>query len=756
MMPHWNRFGGMVLACVILSTLASGATLHVAPDGNDAWSGRPVAANATRTDGPLASLAGAREAVRRERAAQPGQPVTVLFRGGVYPVTETVVFTPDDSGTQAAPIRYAAFAGEKPILWGGRRIEGWKPEGNGVYSTTLPAVKVGTWNFRQLFADNKRQVRARTPNVDPEDPFRKGFSYVASNTGGFGCTVGCIHNRGDWLQYKVDVPADGEYIFWMRYGANNRRTEWKTFDMADRTVLIVDDQKPISLVDLPDTGGWKAVRWSRSAVLTLTKGRHFLTWKNILGGGLNIDAYALCDDPAWKPKGIELVQPAKGRNLVVIQAEKPVAQHGKQIQIASGGGSPTKFFYKEGDIKPEWAQAPDAEIHIFQSGSCRAFKEILSIASIEPDEGLVHVAGETRAGLRAGDRYFVENVREALDSAGEWYLDRRAGKLYFMPENPIAQLEVVAPAVCELVRFEGDLAAGKPVQHITFAGFTIRFTGMTLNDGCAGYGMGTKGVFHWVGARDCSIERCQFENCGRYALATASGTRNRFVRCTVMDPAQGGVLIIDSDHCEVSDCTMERLGAVYKHVAGIVMTGQKASDNLVAHNVIRDSARYGISCKNAGFRNVIESNALYRMCTETYDTGGIEVTQQNRTQRSMSVIRGSLVQFTFPNFAGNCEDNEFQRNIMYWTAPNAGLGRMGKDLEKTLVADHNLFFRTENPLEGDAGWRQWRKRGFGEHAVIADPLFRDPANDDYTLLPASPALKLGFKPIDLSNIGPRH
>ncbi len=207
---------------------------------------------------------------------------------------------------------------------------------------------------------------------------------------------------------------------------------------------------------------------------------------------------------------------------------------------------------------------------------------------------------------------------------------------------------------------------------------------------------------------------------------------------------------------------MSRLGAIYKHIGGVVLTGGKTSDCLVAHNLIRDSARYGISFKSAGLRNVVEFNSIHRMCTETYDTGGIEVTQHNRTQRSMSIIRnnlvedvigysstfdkpvylswgiyldsfaggytvennvtvrsshgfmiqggqgnkvrnnifvdGSLVQFTFPNFSGNCEDNEFTRNIVYWTDRDARFGWMGKDLEKTLVADHNLFFRVGKPL----------------------------------------------------------
>jgi hypothetical protein len=51
-------------------------------------------------------------------------------------------------------------------------------------------------------------------------------------------------------------------------------------------------------------------------------------------------------------------------------------------------------------------------------------------------------------------------------------------------------------------------------------------------------------------------------------------------------------------------------------------------------------------------------------------------------------------------------------------------------------------------------WTAWRARGMDLHSVMADPLFVDPAHDDYRLRPGSPALKLGFRPIPLDRIGP--
>ena len=52
-------------------------------------------------------------------------------------------------------------------------------------------------------------------------------------------------------------------------------------------------------------------------------------------------------------------------------------------------------------------------------------------------------------------------------------------------------------------------------------------------------------------------------------------------------------------------------------------------------------------------------------------------------------------------------------------------------------------------------FREWQERGFDVHSQIADPLFIDPYNGNFTLKPESPAFKLGFKRIDMSAVGPR-
>ena len=93
------------VALILLASavLASAATFYVAPDGNDAWSGKLAKADRDRSDGPLASLQGARDAVRRLKTAGPlTGPVRVIVGGGNYTLTAPVVFTPADRYPSAA------------------------------------------------------------------------------------------------------------------------------------------------------------------------------------------------------------------------------------------------------------------------------------------------------------------------------------------------------------------------------------------------------------------------------------------------------------------------------------------------------------------------------------------------------------------------------------------------------------------------------------------------------------------------------
>ena len=61
----------------------------------------------------------------------------------------------------------------------------------------------------------------------------------------------------------------------------------------------------------------------------------------------------------------------------------------------------------------------------------------------------------------------------------------------------------------------------------------------------------------------------------------------------------------------------------------------------------------------------------------------------------------------------------------------------------------------QHPVVGEQVLKEALKDGIDMHSLAADPLFVDLGNGDFRLLPESPALKLGFVPIDMSKIGLR-
>jgi parallel beta-helix repeat protein len=96
----------------------------------------------------------------------------------------------------------------------------------------------------------------------------------------------------------------------------------------------------------------------------------------------------------------------------------------------------------------------------------------------------------------------------------------------------------------------------------------------------------------------------------------------------------------------------------------------------------------------------------------------------------------------------------FERNIVYW---NEGplLGKTWSDDKFQL--DYNLYWNSAGkPVQFDGKpLADWQKRGQDVHSMIADPLFVDPAGGDFRLKDGSPALRLGFRQIDVGPVGPR-
>jgi len=105
------------------------------------------------------------------------------------------------------------------------------------------------------------------------------------------------------------------------------------------------------------------------------------------------------------------------------------------------------------------------------------------------------------------------------------------------------------------------------------------------------------------------------------------------------------------------------------------------------------------------------------------------------------------------------QDNRFVRNIVYYADPKAMLLAASSTTKKAVAeCDYNVYFLAANQepqIRGAGSLSDWKKLGFDQHSLVADPQFVDVERGDYRLRPESPAFSLGFEPIPVESIGPR-
>lgn len=139
-----------------MSSTTFATELFVAPDGSDA--------NPGTKDKPFQTIEHARESVAGINSDMTGD-ITVYLRGGTYVLTSSVVFGEKDSGTNGHKIIYRALPGQTPIVSGGRAVKGWVIHDK---EKNIYKAPVGDLEFRQIYVNGERAVRARYPNRTSE------------------------------------------------------------------------------------------------------------------------------------------------------------------------------------------------------------------------------------------------------------------------------------------------------------------------------------------------------------------------------------------------------------------------------------------------------------------------------------------------------------------------------------------------------------------------------------------------------------
>ncbi|MFY7839872.1 MAG: right-handed parallel beta-helix repeat-containing protein, partial [Lacibacter sp.] len=161
-----------LLVFFLFAQLSMAADIYVSPNGSDANDGSKEKPFATLNK----ALHKARE-LRRLNDAGIKEGIHIILRGGTYPVLETIVIRPEDSGTRESSTFIEAAENEKPVLSGGVQISNWEKitvavKGlqtkyqQQIWVADVPQVNGSNFNFRQLWVNDVKAVRAKSSNGD--------------------------------------------------------------------------------------------------------------------------------------------------------------------------------------------------------------------------------------------------------------------------------------------------------------------------------------------------------------------------------------------------------------------------------------------------------------------------------------------------------------------------------------------------------------------------------------------------------------
>ena len=315
-----------------------------------------------------------------------------------------------------------------------------------------------------------------------------------------------------------------------------------------------------------------------------------------------------------------------------------------------------QFRFKAGDLKA-WPSVTHAEVRVMN----RWVESHLPVVRVDEAERLVKFGKRSVFKLDAGDLYYIEHALELLDAPGEWYLDRQAGRLYYspMPGETIETVEVIAPVLSELVRFDGKPEAGRFVERLSFENLAFAHSEWYFPSGFdsgkdkaevwpppkaevggfAQAAVGVPGTVRGEGMRRILFTDCQFVHLGGYALELARGCQANAVRyCDLGDLGAGGIKLGETAlrknapevalGNQIADCHIHDGGQIFHSAIG-VWIGQSPS-NRVLHNHIHDFFYSGVSIgwtwgygQALATNNLVEFNHVHHIGVKSNGDGPI-------------------------------------------------------------------------------------------------------------------------------------
>ena len=683
--------------------------VFVSLEGDDGWSGRLPEPNADRTDGPKATLMGAAEQVRRDReAARLVGPVTVWIRGGRYFLDSPVELKPEHSG----PVTYESYPGEEAILDGGSRIEGWKEATLGdakVWAADVRRLLDRRGRFRQLFVNGRRASPSRMP--------KEGFFWIEHvdgldpdhYSGGLPHASGQDRFRsapGDFRSWKN--LTDLEFVV-MHYWVTTR-IPVVSFEPETREVRLAHRSR----MALVDAGSGKFAKYFVENVIEALSEPGEWVLDRVEGKLYYVprEGEAITDAEAFASHTKHLLKltgdPDAGRLVEHVTFRRLAFQHADWVEPMNSGQAETAV---PGTVVFEGARCCGIEDCRFERLGCYA---------VELRDGCTsnRIVGNTMADLGAG------GVKvNGADHKGP--RARRTGNNR-ITDNHIHHAGLVFYSACGVTTMHsfGNEISHNHIHDLFYSGISCGWVW--------GYGENV--------SRENRIEKNHIHDLGKgllsdmggvYTLGVQPGTRIR------------GNLIHDIEKATYGGW------AVYP-------------DEGSSHLVIEDNVCYNTSSQpfhqHYGRENLVRNNVfafgregLVRISRGGRHDAGYGHCGRNNLN-SATFIGNILVADGTPFFVAmagresTIAGRDFQSDLnLFWDV--SGQEPLSGDCAGDDARRDNL----EPPLSLD----DWRRLGFDLNSIVADPKCGNPKSGDFTLADDSPALGLGFRPIDLSDVGPR-
>ncbi len=267
-----------------------------------------------------------------------------------------------------------------------------------------------------------------------------------------------------------------------------------------------------------------------------------------------------------------------------------------------------KFRYVE-DRPSRWLDEPDVRLYGYWFWDW--YEEYQKVASIDAESKAFTLAQPySNYGYRKDQRYYAVNILRELDRPGEWYLDRRSGKVYWLPG------EGVDPSRAETVLsvFDQPFLTMSEVKNVIVIGLTMQ----------EGRGDG----IHIRGGADCLVAGCTIRQLGGDAIVVEGGQHHGIFGCVMHTLGCGGTRVAGGDRRTltagrhfVENCTVfdiSRLKRTYTPAVHLDGCG-----NRIAHNLFERMPSSAMRIE--GNDHLIELNAVRHVVQESDDQGGIDM-----------------------------------------------------------------------------------------------------------------------------------